>query len=411
MRLYRDVAPAMLVASLLALAIVMSVLGCREDESPTAPEAGPALATTSPQPLAFVQVSAGLFHSCGVTTDNRAYCWGQNAAGALGDGTTTFRPTPVAVIGGLRFVQVSAGYEYTCGITTDDRAYCWGENDHGKLGDGTSVSRSAPVRVAGGHPFRQVHAGDYHTCGVTPSYEAFCWGYNIYGQLGDSSEFIQRRTPVRVAGGLSFRRVIAGALYTCGVTTGNRGYCWGDGRVGQIGDGKTYQRRTPRAVAGGLSFRQVVAGGGDRSGGAHSCGVTTDNRAFCWGANASGELGDGTTTQRLKPAAVAGGLQFSGVSPGGEHSCGVTTGKIAYCWGQRYYGQVGDGSPLGDPTPPRLSPGAVTGGLQFSVVSAGHDHSCGVTTAGVAYCWGIWVPLGDGSSTTTSTPVAVAGLM
>jgi alpha-tubulin suppressor-like RCC1 family protein len=393
-------------APVLPLAVVVAAFGCRDDaESPTGPEPESALSTTAAQALSFRQISAGTFHSCGVTTDNLAYCWGQDASGELGDGTQPaggFSSKPLPVAGGLHFLQVSAGNYYSCGVTMDDRAYCWGENVYGKLGDGTSTPRLTPVAVVGGHRFRQVDAGGSHTCGVTPSDEAFCWGYNRYGQLGDSSEFYQRRKPVRVAGGRHFRQVAAGGLHTCGATTGYRAYCWGDGSDGQIGDGRTIQRRTPRLVAGGLSFRQVHAGN------AHSCGVTTDNRAYCWGGNDKGQLGDGTTTQRLKPVPVAGGLQFSGVSPSAEHTCGVTTGSRAYCWGWRYYGQLGDGSPLGDYT--RLSPVAVVGGLRFSAVSAGRDHTCGVTTGNVGYCWGQnnAGQLGDGSQTTTSTLVAVA---
>jgi alpha-tubulin suppressor-like RCC1 family protein len=393
-------------APVLPLAVVLAALGCRDDaESPTGPGAEPALSTTT-APLSFRQISAGTFHSCGVTTDNLAYCWGQDASGELGDGTQPangFSSKPIPVAGGLHFVQVSAGYYYSCGVTTDQRAYCWGENVYGKLGDGTNTRRLTPVAVIGGHRFRQVDAGLFHTCGLTPSDEAFCWGYNRYGQLGDGSEFNQRQRPVRVAGGLTFRRVIAGGIHTCGVTTGFRAYCWGNGSHGQIGDGKTYLRRTPRLVTGGLSFRQVHAGN------THSCGLTTENRAYCWGGNDRGQLGDGTTIQRLKPVAVSGGLQFNGISPSEVHTCGVTTGSRAYCWGWRHYGQLGDGSQLGDDTP-RLSPVAVVGGLRFSAVSAGGAHSCGVTTGNAGYCWGqdSAGELGDGSQTTTSTPVAVA---
>jgi alpha-tubulin suppressor-like RCC1 family protein len=391
-------------APVLALALVVA-LGCRDDtESPTGPEPGPALATGSAQALTFRQVSAGDFHSCGVTSDNRAFCWGQNHAGQLGDGSTDNDATPVAVAGELRFLQVSAGVSYTCGVTTDNRAYCWGQNAFGKLGNGTTTLSLQPVAVAGGHRFRQVSAGNLHTCGVTTSDVTFCWGNNRYGQLGDGSEFRRRVRPVQVAGGLRFRRASAGGIgehgHTCGVTFDDRGYCWGYGGDGQIGDGKTFQRRTPRAVAGGLRFRQVVAGG-THSGAfaSHSCGVTTDDRAYCWGSNDRGQLGDGTTTTRLKPVVVAGGIRFVGVSPGYDHTCGVTTGSAAYCWGYNYSGQLGDGSPLGDGE--HLSPVAVAGGLRFSAVRTGQVHSCGVTTDDRAYCWGAG----------SSTPVAVASPM
>jgi alpha-tubulin suppressor-like RCC1 family protein len=98
---------------------------------------------------------------------------------------------------------VSAGYLHTCGVTTDNRAYCWGYNSEGALGDGTATGRLAPVAVTGGRRFRQVNARGYHTCGVSyPDNQACCWGYNVYGQLGDATTTTRPR-PVAVAGGAS----------------------------------------------------------------------------------------------------------------------------------------------------------------------------------------------------------------
>src|SRR5207253_863820 len=133
--------------------------------------------------------------------DNQAYCWGANNSGQLGDGTTTTRLTPVAVAGRLRFGQVSPdGTQHSCGVTTDDRAYCWGRNVFGELGDGTTTARLTPVAVAGGLLFRQVSAGAFHTCGVTTGDLAYCWGYNnFFGALGDG-RLINRRRPTAVAG-------------------------------------------------------------------------------------------------------------------------------------------------------------------------------------------------------------------
>jgi alpha-tubulin suppressor-like RCC1 family protein len=373
-------------APILALALV-AALGCREDaESPTGPGPASVLDLTSTQVLSFRQISAGTLHTCGVTTDDRAYCWGYNVSGQLGDGTTADHPRPVAVAGGLRFVQVSAGAFYTCGVTTDSRAYCWGENVAGQLGNGTTAPHSTPVAVAGGRHFRQVRAGYFHTCAVNPFDLVFCWGYNSDGQLGDGTR-TERLTPVRVHdGGLTFRQVFTAGLHTCGATRDNHAYCWGRNDDGQLGDGTTIRRLRPVAVVGGLNFRQAVVGAGRGNGlawNAVSCGLTTDDRAYCWGDNRSGPLGDGTTTSRSRPVAVHGDLQFSIVGTGGVHTCGVTTGNLAYCWGSNGNAQLGDGT-LTD----RLTPVAVAGGLRFLGVTAGTFHTCGRTTDDRAYCWG-----------------------
>jgi alpha-tubulin suppressor-like RCC1 family protein len=177
---------------------------------------------------------------------------------------------------------------------------------------------------------------------VTTTDEAFCWGQNSVGELGiGGTSGSPVASPTRVAGAHRFRQIEAGAAYTCGVTTENRAFCWGNGREGQIGDGKTYLRFSPRAVAGGHAFERITTGE------FHTCAETTGNRAYCWGlnrGNAAGAVGDGTTTQRLTPVAVAGGLFFSQVSAGYTQTCGRTETGVAYCWGTNDGGQLGDGT-------------------------------------------------------------------
>jgi alpha-tubulin suppressor-like RCC1 family protein len=393
-----------------ATALVLS-LGCREATEPTAFEPAGARAAAS-APLTFRQISEGSDYTCGVTTTDLAYCWGTNNLGQLGNGTLGDpAAVPVAVTGGHRFRRVELGGGHACGVTTDDRAYCWGWNINGQLGDGTRDDRPLPVAVAGGLRFRQVSAGQYHTCGVTTDDRAYCWGYNRQGQAGDGSDLARHKRPVRVDGGRRYRMVSAGGLHSCGVTTDDRAFCWGLGSSGQLGNNKLVGSATPTAVAGGLAFLRVVAGETQRGAGYHSCGVATDQRAFCWGANLDGQLGDGTTTTRLRPTAVAGGIQFANVNPGADHTCGVSTGNVAYCWGYNYYGALGDGAPLGDGGPHPV-PIAVTGGLALTSVTVGRVHSCGVTTDGAGWCWGgnTAGQLGDGAPDfATSTPRAVVG--
>jgi alpha-tubulin suppressor-like RCC1 family protein len=391
-------------ATAIAAAYVLSALGCREDaETPTAPAPPMQAATASAAvALAFHQVDAGAIHSCGVTTDEQAYCWGSNVAGELGDGTATDRLTPVAVVGGLRFRNVSAGEEHSCGVTTDNVAYCWGFNGSGQVGDGTTTRRSTPVPVAGGHLFRQVSAGTFYTCGVTyPDNLAYCWGRADYGQLGAGDTF-QRLTPVAVHGGHLFRQVSAGSSFdghTCGVTPTNQAYCWGSNRYGQLGDSSTAKRRVrPVLVAGGHQFIQVAAGFW------HTCAVTTTNQAFCWGNGTDGQIGNGKTYLSFWPRKVAGGLTFLRVTAGFRQTCGVTTDNLGYCWGSG--SQLGNGT-----TTMRVTPVAVAGGLRFAQLSADESSTCGTTLAAVAYCWGIneHGQLGDGTTTDRLTPTAVAG--
>jgi alpha-tubulin suppressor-like RCC1 family protein len=373
-------------APFLLAVIVVGALGCREDaESPTGPQSEPALATAhAVAALALRQVSAGAGHTCGVTMDNRAYCWGGNGYGQLGIGSTLDTSRPVAVARGLLLTQVSAGHLHTCGVTTDGAIYCWGLNDNGQLGNGSLSQRVRPVLVKGGLRFIQVDAGSFHTCAVTTENRAYCWGDNGYGAVGDGGTGADRLTPAAVAGARGFRRVSAGYNYSCGVTLADKAFCWGDNSWGQLGTGTRDpedggpRHSKPEAVAGGLSFRQVAAGDG-----VHTCGRTTDDRAYCWGFGGQGGLGDGTNTITLTPTAVAGGLSFRQVVAGFFRTCGVTTSERAYCWGENFTGAIGDGT-----ITLRQTPVAVLGGLRFRGVSTSGGHTCGVTTDNRAYCWG-----------------------
>jgi len=137
----------------------------------------------------YMQLSAGDYHTCGLTSRGAAYCWGYNGSGGLGDGTTTTSGVngPQRVIGGLKFASIQGGSFFTCGLTASGAAYCWGENNSGQLGDGTTSNSLSPQAVIGGLKFVSISVGYYHTCGITSRGAAYCWGYNVQGQLGDGT--------------------------------------------------------------------------------------------------------------------------------------------------------------------------------------------------------------------------------
>lgn len=395
--------------ALVGVLLVVCLVSC-SDPTSTEPDKAqvtePGFATAAATALSFYQVSAGSFRTCGVTADKRAYCWGQ---GLLGDGRDYRGPAsskPVAVSGGLRFIQISAsGLYHVCGVTTDYRAYCWGFNSPA-LGNSTTSDAVVPVPVEGGLRFYHVDGGGHHTCGLSyPDKRAYCWGTSEYGELGNGIQYTSSNTPVAVMGGRQFRQVSAGFNHNCGLTPTGPVYCWGDNRYGQTGDGDPSTAKlhlTPVLVAGGKRFIQLDAGRD------HSCAVGTDHRAYCWGSGRSGQVGDGRTVLRFAPRAVAGGLSFDRVSADWAHTCGETTGNRAYCWGDNSYGNLGDGT-----TTRRLTPIAVAGGLFFSQVTTGLGTTCGKTNAGVGYCWGDnrSGELGDGTNTNRTTPVRVLGPM
>lgn len=362
--------------------------------------------------LTFASVRAGAEYSCGVTIRGAVYCWGLNHAGQLGTGSTAGPTTcpmyycskiPAAVAGNLTFEMVAPGTGHTCGVTTAGAAYCWGRNEYGQLGNGVASgfdNQAAPVPVTGGLTFSTITVGNSgdggtsFTCGITRLQAAYCWGTNGRGELGNGAVGERSATPVAVVGGLSFKDISADATgvsgAVLGLTIAGETYAWGAGDP------------VPTRLAGAPVFTSVARNY------VHACGIAADRTAYCWGENWSGELGSGVVGgSSATPVPVTGGLTFSALTVGERYTCGVTTSGAAYCWGINVVGELGIGS-IDDGIG---SPRAVAGGLTFATISAGQGHTCGVTTDGVAYCWGANGngQLGDGTTTSSTVPVKVAG--
>jgi len=344
-------------------------------------------------------------HTC-ATTSGGTYCWGYGGDGQLGDGLGTFTSDSVArlVSGGLTFTQVSAGGAHTCGLTAGGAAYCWGYNGYGQLGNNSTTRSDAPVAVSGGLTFSSISAGNVHTCGTVGT-AIYCWGYNGYGQLGDNST-TAREVPTQVAGGLTWASVSAATYHTCALTSGGSAYCWGYDGYGQLGnDASLANSSVPVVVAGGKTWTSINGGY------YHTCGVDVNGAGFCWGYNGNGVLGADTTSYARNstqptPVPVFGGLIFSTIQLGYSHTCGLTTAGSAYCWGYNGSGQLGDGSTVQD-SPLRVG---VVGGLTFTsgALTAGSDYTCGRVGSAV-WCWGYGYngSLGNGAAVNKNTPVQI----
>jgi serine/threonine protein kinase/alpha-tubulin suppressor-like RCC1 family protein len=371
----------------------------------TTPAPAPAPASISvaeaigppPAPRPRVSIVAGGLHTCLVTVEGRAFCWGGNDRGQVGVSGDARLSTPAAVGADLRFTAVAPGLAHSCAIARSGALWCWGENDHGQLGDRTTMSRPGPVRAAVGHAFRAIATGAAHSCGLEGDGTAWCWGSDSRGQLGDGGA-VDRTAPIQVATDTRFASLDVGWNFTCAVTVAGAGMCWGENAFGQLGDGSTTDRRAPVAVRSDIEFRSITAGN------AHACGVTGGGEAYCWGRNASGELGEGTTSPRATPVRVKSEEHFVSIAAGAVHTCAVAENGEAWCWGRNTYGQLGNGGTSDSPQPTR-----VAGGHIFTSVRAFGSHTCGTTVSGEAFCWGYNSDgqLGDGTRTSRTRPVYV----
>jgi alpha-tubulin suppressor-like RCC1 family protein len=280
-------------------------------------------------------------HVC-ATDNNGLYCWGRNVSGEVGVGTTDPAPTPSLVSGGLAFQQVVIGDDFTCGQANSGATYCWGANDVGQLGTGVAGNSSVPVPVAGDPQFRVLAAAGRTACGATVTGELLCWGNGADGELGNGQFDVISTTPMPVGGGFQWEGVAIGAN-AAGEATVCAGtitalYCWGKNSDGEIGDGTKQRRSLPTAVVGVSPNAQIAPGG------SHTCARLPQATVVCWGK--AGRLGNGTSQASLTPVAVAGGLVFAAIWSGRDHTCGRTDDEPsrAYCWGDNARGQLGDGT-------------------------------------------------------------------
>ena len=352
----------------------------------------------------WISISAGVTHTCGVTINGGGYCWGTNEYGELGTGTLTDQPSPVEIgLGGVTWGAVSPGWSHTCGITANKAAYCWGDNNDGELGDGSvTIYQSDPMEVANAqYEWSSISAGRSHSCGITTDGSGYCWGENNNGQLG-TGNLEGQILPAEVASGqYEWAVLTTGIDHTCGITTDGSGYCWGINDQGQVGDGTVKNRDSPVEIASGEYKWASISAGTD-----HTCGITEDGAGYCWGRNSYGRLGDGTDNAQTLPVEIASGqYEWTSISAGGAHTCGITTGGDGYCWGRNSYGRLGDGTEIDRILPVEIA----SGQYDWASISAGDMYTCGVTTSGSGYCWGRnnYGQIGDGTEAETSLPTSV----
>ena len=267
-----------------------------------------------------VKSAAGGRHTCAVDGTGALYCWGHNIAGQLGD--TPARtppcfcsPTPTRVVAlGNIVADVAVGEGHTCAVTTDGRAWCWGQNDYAQLGQGTAGGpgcninappcRASPVQVSAlGNNAAQIATGYYHACALLKDGTLWCWGLNTWGQIGDGTRLGSQcliggaftpacaASPVQVSAlGNNLAQVAAAGYRTCARLKDGSVWCWGSAEDYALGAPDAGTTGVPTQV------HELSASASDLAiGERHSCAVLRDGTVWCWGSNAYGQIGDGTT--------------------------------------------------------------------------------------------------------------------
>jgi alpha-tubulin suppressor-like RCC1 family protein len=261
------------------------------------------------------EITAGTGQACELQA-GKAYCWGAGGSGQLGDGQTTTSAVPVAVttsgvLAGKTLTQISAGFYHTCALDSAGHAYCWGQNYAGGLGDGTTTDSAVPVAVTtsgvlAGKTLTQISGGFYQICALDSAGHAYCWGAGAFGGLGNGKTG-SSTVPVAVdtsgvLAGRTLTQINSGSA-TCALDSAGAAYCWGYNAAGGLGDGTTADSAVPVAVdtsgvLAGQSLTMISVGN------LSTCAIDEAGNGYCWGAGGVGQLGDGTVTSSTVPVAV-----------------------------------------------------------------------------------------------------------
>ncbi|PIE18276.1 MAG: hypothetical protein CSA66_04900 [Proteobacteria bacterium] len=319
-------------------------------------------------------------HACAAISDGTARCWGRNTHGQLGNGESGQDEAPLVVVAPLGGVlDLETGGRHSCATTSSGLLHCWGANDRGQLGLGHTTQAAQPHAVGALSGVRDVALGYDHTCAVQTSGEIACWGDNTDGQLGDDSVGAMTHTPNVLSTLSGVIDVAAGRQHTCAVTTGGQVFCWGRNDSGQVNGVAGAPVAAPSLVPGVSDARAVTAGG------AHSCALIAGGEVRCWGSNEFGQLGDGSAGGVTAPTDLAGDVDgITAISAGERHTCALRFTGGAYCWGHNATGEVGVnlGTSYFD-TPRQVGSLGAT-----EVISCGDNNTCARTSDGVAWCWG-----------------------
>ena len=357
------------------------------------------------------RVTIGQDHLCAFMNDGSVQCWGRNALGQLGDGTTADSLNPVVVQGitNALSVDTGAGRTHQCALLMDGSVKCWGGNYYGTIGDGTydwysgKLQPTAVVEKTSGDLITDavaISVADYHSCVVRrqDNLSVWCWGWNGSGQHGDGSRS-HNYAAVKMLGISNARSVAVGYAHTCVLLQDGFVKCLGYNAKGQLGDGSYVEDSTTASQVVGVTNATNIA-----SGYWHACALLGDGNVTCWGNNANGQLGNGATGDRSAAVQVLGITSAMSIALGHHHSCALLRSGVIKCWGKNANGQLGDGT-MDD----RSSPVEVVGITDAIAVAAGYYVSCAVLANEEARCWGRNTngELGDGSTTDgSSIPVS-----
>ncbi len=410
-----------------------------------------------------LQLASGSQHACALLSTGQIKCWGENNYGQLGNNSTTDSDTPIIVLGVNTATQITAQYDHTCALLSNQTVQCWGRNNNGQLGDETTTDKLVPTNVLNLNDAVKVSVGELHGCALTSLNRVKCWGSDTYLKGNSTSVGLGI---VETSGLTDVVDLALGKRHSCAVRQNGQVRCWGDGQSGALGvdenilyqeglDGRSTLPRTVAGLSGIISIFSKYKS---------TCAETTAHELKCWGDNEYGQLGINKATVNFTgpirvpqydsesfvtigdrsvlslssvsiisglgenisnvlgiESDLVGGFEFSSTLNPIQTDSNITSLESVYghacyslqngtvkCWGSNDELALGF-MPSSDPT---LTPGSVVGLTQVSKVVVGEFHNCALLSTGAVRCWGDnnVGNLGNGTTTSSQTPVTVTGL-
>ncbi len=337
----------------------------------------------------WLMLATGLYFTCATKLDLTMWCWGANNQGQLGDLTVDTKLLPNPVFGIQEWQWLATGDTHVCAIDNLQTLWCWGDNWGGQMGNGRFVDVIEPQAVDDILSYTTVAAGSYHTCALQTNNTLWCWGYNLYGQLGNGSNelsthefyYSPQQSGLKVA---DWSSIDVRYGHACGIRTGGTMWCWGANYAGQLGRGNYEESSTPVLIKHHFNWKEVSTGENN------TCAIKTDGRLFCWGSNLRGQIGNGRSFSggMTGPSYVESDTAWISVTSGEYFTCGLKSDNSAWCWGDNRQGQLGNGASDVEGLADELLPVQLQQPLQWNTIKAGGNHSCGIAADDKIYCWG-----------------------